>query len=307
MVAYAAVEAEFNLLGVYEHEFQLRRVHLVEQRRYDAVKAHRFTHAGGSGHQQVGRLGEVGHVYLVGDGGAHRHGKVCGGVHVGVARQYLANAYYLRLAVWHFHTYGAFAGNRGYDTDAECLEAHGHVVAEFFDFGDSDARCGHNFIESDGGADGGFNMGYLYAVALQRARYALLVLLLFGYVHAVFLVLVDSQKVEFGHPETRKVFMRVVGSAYGVGTLLGIVVIAFMTGNFGRNYRPGEGSEVGERVGYGFFVGFCGFRVWHFGKFALKVCDRPVEFGNGFVGRLMEGGGDFSDWTCRIGRRFYRR
>lgn len=216
VVADAAVEAEFNLFGVYEHEFQFGGVHLVEQRCYDAVQAHRLTHTGGTGHKHVGCLGEVGHINFVGDGCAHRHGKMCGGVHVGVARQYLAYAYYLRLAVGHFHTYGTLAGDRGDDTDAECLQAHGHVVAEFLDFGDSDAWRRHNLVEGDGGADGSFNMGYLYAVALQGARYALLVLLLFGYVNAIFLVLVDSEKVELWHAEARQVFMWVVGSAYGM-------------------------------------------------------------------------------------------
>ena len=89
--------------------------------------------------------------------------------------QHFAHGNNLRIEVGHLYAYGAAPGHGGDYADACCRKAHGDVVFQAFDFGDSGALGRHDFIESYRGADGGFDAYDFDVVALEGVYNHLLV------------------------------------------------------------------------------------------------------------------------------------
>ena len=62
-----AIEAELDHLGVYHHELEVCRVHLVKQRCNYRIKTYRLTHTGSTRNKQVRHLGHIYHINLIRD------------------------------------------------------------------------------------------------------------------------------------------------------------------------------------------------------------------------------------------------
>ena len=199
MVGDGGVDVELHLLRVYQHKLQLVGVLLVEQRVDDAVQTYRLSLTGGTGHKQVGYLGQVYHEHFVRDGLAERNGKLHLGLLEFARVQDAAHRHNVGLGVRHLDTDGALAGYGGDDADAEGAEAQGDVVFQVADAGDAHTLGGGHLIQGDGGAYSGLNLIDLHTEALQHSHNLVLVgFLLFLVDVGLAVVVVLLEQVERG-------------------------------------------------------------------------------------------------------------
>ncbi len=177
LVGDITIEGELHHLGVDEHELQFIGVFGVEQRCDYAVQAYRFALAGGTGNQKVWHFGKILDEHVVGNRGAKCYRQLHFCLLGAESRrfQHFAHGNNLRIEVGHLYAYGAAPGHGGDYADACCRKAHGDVVFQAFDFGDSGALGRHDFIESYRGADGGFDAYDFDVVALEGVYNHLLV------------------------------------------------------------------------------------------------------------------------------------
>ena len=190
MVLDGGIDGELHLFGVDHHEFQLGRMFLVEQRGDDGVQTHGLTLTRGTGHQQVGHLGEIHHEHLVGDGLSQGYGEFEGGFLEFPRIEDALHRHDARVLVGHFDTDGALAGDGRYDADAERGERQGYIVLEVADFVDAHAGGGGHFVEGNGGADGGLDTGNLHPEVAQHGDDAVLVGQVLGLVDGSAVVIV---------------------------------------------------------------------------------------------------------------------
>ena len=114
------IDGKFHLLRVDDDELQLTGVLFVEQGSHDGIQSHRLTLTCRTGHQHVGRLGQIHHEHLVGNGLSECHRQVEGCFLELLAGQDRTHGYDVRVRVWHFDTDGTLARNRCDDTDTQC-------------------------------------------------------------------------------------------------------------------------------------------------------------------------------------------
>ena len=206
------VDAELHHLGVYEHNLQLGGVLLVEQRGEDGVQTYRFSLSRGTGHQQVGRLGQVEHEHLVGDGLAHGAGQVHRGLLEFLRVQNALHRHDALLGVGHLYADGALAGDGGYDAYAQRLQVQRDVVFQSTYLRDAHAWGGFQLIERDGGAYGGLDAADFDAKSAQHVHDAVLVGGLLGHVDVgLAVIVVVLQQVEGGVVVQLQVELGVVG------------------------------------------------------------------------------------------------
>ena len=131
---------------------------LVKKRGDDGVQSNGFSLSGGTGHEQVRHLGEVGHEGLVADGLAETDGQVVFVVLELVGVEDVLHGHNLRVGVRHLDADGALARDGRDDTDAEGGEAQRDVVLQVLDFADANAFCRYNLVQGNGRSDGGENL-----------------------------------------------------------------------------------------------------------------------------------------------------
>ena len=131
------IDGKFHLLRVDDDELQFTGVLLVEQGSHDGIQSHRLTLTCRTGHQHVGRLGQIHHEHLVGNGLSECHRQVEGCFLELLAGQDRTHGYDVRVRVWHFDTDGTLARNRCDDTDTQCRKTQGDVVLQVTDFRDT--------------------------------------------------------------------------------------------------------------------------------------------------------------------------
>ena len=131
------VDGKFHLLRVNNDELQLTGVFLVEQGSHDGIQSHRLTLPCRTGHQHVGRFGQIHHEYLVGNGLAKCYRQVEGRFLELLAGQNGTHGHDVRVRVRHLNTDGTLARNRGDDTDTQCRKTQGDVVLQVTDFRDT--------------------------------------------------------------------------------------------------------------------------------------------------------------------------
>ncbi len=205
------IEGELDLLGVDKHELEFGGMLAVEQRSEHRIETYRLTGTGGTGHEEVGHLGEVGDEDLVGDGLAEGDGELHLGILVGGTLEHGFHADNLRLGIGHLDTDVALAGDGCDDADAEGSQGEGDVVLEALDFADADARSGLDLVEGHRGSRGGGDVGNLDAVVPEGLDNAVLVgdEFLFGNIGVGDLPV--FKEVGFGHDVVGEVEMGVVG------------------------------------------------------------------------------------------------
>ncbi len=287
MVYDGVIDAELHLLGVHHHELQLGRMFLVEQAGDDGVQSDGLTLARGTGHEQVGHLGQIDHEDLVGDGLAQGHRQLVIRLLELAAVQYALHRHHLGLGVWYLDTDGSLAGNGCDDTDAQCREREGDVILEVPDLGDADARGWGDFIEGDGGADCSLDAAYLHTEVREHLYDAVFVLRLLLHVDIVALVLVLLQEVQGRVLVELQVQLRVVGFQ---GTL--VVEYGFL-GVFAQNHL--HALFLG---GFLFLLNLYGWlqflNPWFWQVGIVHATYLEVDCGGGVDGLVLEGGYRFA-------------
>ena len=140
----------------------------VEKGGNDGVEAYGFSCACGTSHEEVRHFGEVGDERFVADGFAEGDGKFhFPAVAEGIALEHAFHGDDLWLGIGDFDANSAFAGDGGNDADAEGGETQGDVVFKAFDFRDSYAWGGFDFVEGDGGSWGGSDFDNFYVVVAK--------------------------------------------------------------------------------------------------------------------------------------------
>ena len=189
------IGCKLHHLGVHHHQFQLRRVFLVQQRSDDGIDGYRLTGTRCTGHQQVGRLGQVEHKDLVGDGSSVGDRQT----HLLLLLETLGgddgvHRDDLRLLVGHFDTDSALAGNGGNDTNAHRRERQHDIVLQRLNLRHTHTRLWHNFIERDRRTHRSLNRLNLNAVVPQGGYNTIGIRLLFGLINDwCGLVVIDLQ------------------------------------------------------------------------------------------------------------------
>ncbi|MNS92082.1 hypothetical protein D3C72_1262020 [compost metagenome] len=113
------VDAHFEHLRVDQDQAGVRRIGLVEQRQDHGVDPHRLTGTSGTGHQQVGHLGQVSHHGVTGNVLAQRHGHHRMAGVIGLRPQDLGQAHHLAARVGQFKAHQVLARNGFHHPDAD--------------------------------------------------------------------------------------------------------------------------------------------------------------------------------------------
>ncbi|MNQ66978.1 hypothetical protein D3C85_814820 [compost metagenome] len=130
----------------------MRRIRLVEQRQDHGVDPHRLTGTSGTGHQQVGHLGQIGHDRVTGNVLAQRHGHHRMAGVIGLRPQDLGQAHHLAARVGQFKAHQVLARNGFHHPDADQAERARQVLGQVHDLAALDPGGRFDFIARDDGA-----------------------------------------------------------------------------------------------------------------------------------------------------------
>ena len=210
------IRRELHHLRVHHHQFQLRGVLLIEQRRDDGVDGNGLTRSRSTGYQQVRRLGEVEHKDLIRDGSAVGDRQT----HLlllleTLGRDHRVHGNDLRFLVRHFNTDGTFTRHRGNDTNTRSTQAHHNIVLQHLDLRHADTCFRYYFIERYGRTDRCFDTINFYAIVAQ-GRYnscSVRALLLFVN-HRRRLVVVHFEQIQTRELKELQVFAGIVRTEF---------------------------------------------------------------------------------------------
>ena len=210
------IGSELHHLRVHHHEFQLRRMFLIEQGGDDCIDSNGLTGTCCTRYEQVGRLGEVEHKDLIRDRSSVRDGQF----HLLLVLETFGSDHRvhgndLRFLVRHLDTDGTLTGHRSDDTYSCRTQTHHDIVLERLDLRYADTRFRNDLIERDGRTYGRFDGLDLYAVISQSGHYSCAVSPLFLFVdHRRRLIVIDLQQVQRGELVELQVLTRIVGSEF---------------------------------------------------------------------------------------------
>ena len=199
-------------LRIHHHEFQLRRVFLVQQRSDDGIDCHRLTRTGSTGYQQVRRLREIEHKHLVRDRSAVRDRQL----HLLLLLETLGcdhrvHAHYLRFLVWHLNTDRSLTRHRRDDTNTRRTQTHHNIVLQRLDLRHTDTCLRHDFIERHGRSYRCFDAINFYAIVAQgRHNTCAVRTLLFLVNDRRILIVIHLQQVQTRELEELQIFPRIV-------------------------------------------------------------------------------------------------
>ena len=92
-------------------------------------------------------LGQIGHIDFVAYGAAECHGEFVAALGVFARLDESAHRHSLRLIVGHLYAHGAFARDRGDDSDADGRQTQCDIVGQILDAGDLDPLVGLHLVE----------------------------------------------------------------------------------------------------------------------------------------------------------------
>src|SRR5450830_543271 len=146
---YAFVDGHFQHLRIDQYQTHIIGVRLVEQRQNGRVNTHRFTGTSGTGHQQVGHLGQVGYHRLAGNILAQRNRQAGHAIVVDLGAQDFRQAHDLALGVWQLQSHVILAGYSFHYAYRRQRQGTGQVARQSHDLATLYAGRRFNFITRD--------------------------------------------------------------------------------------------------------------------------------------------------------------
>ena len=165
-----------------------------------------------TGHEQVGRLGQVEHKHLVGnrltDGTGQFHLRLLELLRI----EDRFHRYRRRLGIRNLDTHRTLAGHRRDDTNAEGCQRQGDIVLQILHLLDSYALSQRDLVEGDCRSDGGLDARDLHTKGAKHIDDSVLVGRLLGHVDiGLTVVIVFLQQVERRVVVVLQVTLRIVG------------------------------------------------------------------------------------------------
>ena len=150
----AFINRHLEHLGVNHQEPHIAGLGLVQQRQDHGVDTHRFARTGGTGHQHMRHLGQIGHHRVADDVLAQAHGQHGLGLVVDLRAQNFAELDRLALGVGQLQRHVVFAGNRLDHPDGHQAERTRQISGQVHHLRTLDARVRLDLVAGDHRARG---------------------------------------------------------------------------------------------------------------------------------------------------------